>query len=247
MTVHSRIIRRLLVLTAAIAMPASVIVVVGATGGVASARGRAPDPPVTCGMSGGVQFGYPGVSKDGSAGLGSQNFYIKSVPVGGVGCSVLSGSGSGALSTILQRVKCDKHTPGLPASNPACKPGFDGFESWANFLDGSFASAIQRWTSGHYGIEFIINGHIYLGISKSSSTILAGGQCGSSEIGYQMVGHINAPRWDKSQSMTLTECLSSITGTGLNPGDNFFNASVDQIGTVATAQIDPATSTVHIG
>jgi hypothetical protein len=45
MAVHSRIIRRLLVLTTAIAMPASVIVVVGATAGVASARGRAPDPP----------------------------------------------------------------------------------------------------------------------------------------------------------------------------------------------------------
>jgi hypothetical protein len=163
MTAHSRIIRRLLVLTTAIAMPASVIVAVGGTGGVAGARGRAPDPPVTCGMSGSFQFGYPGISKDGSAGLGSQIFFIKSVPVGAVGCSVLSGSGSGALSTIIQRVKCDKHTPGLPASNPACKPGLDGFESWANVLDGSFASAIQRWTAGHYGTEFIINGEIYLG------------------------------------------------------------------------------------
>jgi hypothetical protein len=84
-------------------------------------------------------------------------------------------------------------------------------------------------------------------VSTSSSTILSGGLCGSSEIGYQMVGKVKAPRWDKSQTMTLTECLSSITGTGLNPGDNFYDASVDQIGTVATAQIDPATSRVHIG
>jgi hypothetical protein len=247
MAVHFRLIRRGLALATAIALPASVIALVGATGGVAAARGRGSDPAVTCGMSGSVQFGYPGISKDGSAGLGNQLFFIRSVPVGGVGCSVLSGSGSGALSTIIQRVKCDKHTPGLPASNPACRPGLDGFESWANFLDGSFASAIQRWTSGSYGIEFVINGHIYLGISQSSSTILAGGRCGSSEIGYQTVGKVKAPRWDKSQTMTITECLSSITGSGLNPGDNFYNASVDQVGVVATAQIDPATSTVHIG
>ena len=238
-------IRKLLVLAVAIALPASVIGVVGATGGIASARGRAPDPAVTCGMSGSIGFGYPGISKDGSAGLGSVVSYVLSVPVGGFGCSVYSGSGSGGANTVLQRVRCDKHTPGLPASNPACRPGLVGFESWANALDGSFASAIQKSMAG-YGVNFIINGHLYLGVSKSSSTILSGGLCGS-EIGYQIVGRIRAPRWDKPQTMTLTECLSSITGTGLNPGDNFVDASVDQIGAVETAQIDPATSTVHIG
>jgi hypothetical protein len=58
---------------------------------------------------------------------------------------------------------------------------------------------------------------------------------------------VHAPRWDKSQTITLTDCLSTITGTGLKPGDNFYDASVDQIGFVNTVAIDPATSTVHIG
>jgi len=126
-------------------------------------------------------------------------------------------------------------------------PGQYGFDSWADFTGGSFASAIQKGTRAHFGFEFIINGILYHESSTSSSTILSGGLCGSSEIGFQIVGKIHLPRSDRSQTMTLNECLSAITGTGLNPGDNFFDASVDQIGIVVTAAIDPATSTVHIG
>ncbi len=49
------------------------------------------------------------------------------------------------------------------------------------------------------------------------------------------------------QTLTLTICLGAIAGTGLNAGDNFYNASVDQVGIVDSAVIDPATSSVHIG
>jgi hypothetical protein len=225
----------------------SVIAAWGVTGGVAGATGPPPDAAVTCGMRGTIDLGNPGISKDGSSGNNAAFVSIQSIPVGAIGCSVLSGSGSGSLNPLFQRVKCDKHTPGLPASNPACIPGQYGFDSWANFTGGSFASAIQKGTRAHFGFEFIVNGILYHESSTSSSTILSGGLCGSSEIGFQVVGKIRLPRSDRSQTMTLTECLGAITGTGLNPGDSFFDASVDQIGIVVTAAIDPATSTLHIG
>ena len=45
----------------------------------------------------------------------------------------------------------------------------------------------------------------------------------------------------------VTLCLGAITGTGLNAGDNFSDASVDQVRVVNTATIDQATSSVSVG
>ena len=66
-------------------------------------------------------------------------------------------------------------------------------------------------------------------------------------MGFQIVGTVKAPKQDKGQTSTLTACLGAITGSGLKPGDDFFNAAVDQQGTVATAAIDPSVSTVQVG
>jgi hypothetical protein len=118
----------------------------------------------------------------------------------------------------------------------------------------SFTAAIAHFTPGHFeaprnsfGQRFKINGLDYFVHSTSWSTVLSGGLCGASELGFQIVGKVRTPQNDNPQTMTLTECLGAITGTGLNPGDNFYDASVDQIGTVTGVAIDPATSTVHIG
>ncbi len=70
--------------------------------------------------------------------------------------------------------------------------------------------------------------------------------CGPSELGFQSIADIDVPH-HVSQPMTVTLCLGAISGTGLNPGDNFYNASVDQLGVVDTAVIDSATSAVHVG
>jgi hypothetical protein len=253
MTSHGKLVRRLSVITTAISLAVSVVAIGGVTGGVASANGKPLDPIVTCSVSGTIEFGGflsqgPGISKDGSSG-GRTLVLIPAGPVGGVGCT-----GYGLLNQFYWGVKCDRHTPGLPASNPTCLPGQYGFESWANFTDGSFATAIQNPVPGHFtspkssdGFRFNINGFEYFEHSTSSSTILSGGRCGGSEVGFQIVGSVRTPRNDKSQTMTLTDCLGAITGMGLNPGDNFFDASVDQMGVVTSVAIDPATSTVHIG
>jgi len=57
---------------------------------------------------------------------------------------------------------------------------------------------------------------------------------------------VAAPKADKGQSAVLDACLGAVTGTGLNTPATFSN-NVGGPGTVATATLDPATSTVAIG
>jgi hypothetical protein len=227
-------VRKMLLVASAAAVPLSIL----ATTGVAASKPPPPDPAVICSLGG--TFEMSGISKDGFAGF-SALMLLENDNIGG-GCI-----GSGSPSDVSDRVKCDKHTPGLPASNPACVPKTWGYNSWANVTDGTLASAIQNETVGHFGWSFFINGIEYYARSTSSSTVHSGGLCGSSEIGFQEIAKVALPRNDRSQTMTITDCLGAITGDGLNPGDNFYDASVDQIGTVVTAAIDPATSSVHIG
>jgi hypothetical protein len=239
--------RKMFIIGVAMVLPMSVITLVGVSGGTAGAKAVPPDPAVTCSLTGTIAFDYPGLSMNGSTAQEEQGGSIESGPVGGPGCVVLSGKGSWSLNPFFQGVKCDKRTPGVPASNPACEPHLYGSFSWDNFTSGAITSAVQKYSKSHFGFEFIINGNLYIEHSTSSSTILSGGLCGSSEIGFQIVGSIHAPKQDKKQPITITDCLGAITGTGLNPGDNFFDASVDQVGVVSTVAIDPATSSVHIG
>ncbi|MGH9078687.1 MAG: hypothetical protein ACRDYE_01175 [Acidimicrobiales bacterium] len=154
----------------------------------------------------------------------------------GAGCT-----GGGAGNTITSKsTKCDKHTAGLPTTNTACTPGNRGYDSWANFTSGGTASLQKALKK----LNFTINGIAYQTKTTAASEVIEGA-CGS-EVGFQLTGTVKAPKPDKGQTATLLACLGSITGTGLNPGDTFFDAAIDQIGTVATAQIDPSVSTVSI-
>jgi hypothetical protein len=233
-------IRKLLLVAAAIAMPVSVVAV---TGVAASAKTPAPpDPAVTCTVSGTVNFAPPGISKNGAVSASKVSTTTTSATTfGGAGCS----GGSGPNTINSKSTKCDKHTAGMPSSNPACTPGNYGYGSWANFVSGGTTS-IQKALKK---LNFTIGAIAYQTKTTGASEILPGATnpCGNNEVGFQIVGTVKAPKNDKGQTSTLNACLGNITGTGLNPGDNFLAAAVDQVGTVATAAIDPAFSTVHVG
>jgi hypothetical protein len=228
-------IRKLLLVAAAIAMPMGAVAVTGiATAGVAGAA-------TTCTVSATVTFAAPGISKPGSVTAAKSSTTTTSATTFGGGCT----GGSGPNNITSKNTKCDKHTAGQPASNPACTPGNYGYGSWSNFTTGgttSIQKSLKKFT-------FTLNGTTFKTKTTSASIILPGASnpCGTNEVGFQIVGTVTSPKADKGQASTLNACLGAITGTGLNPGDNFLAAAVDQIGTVATAQIDPAFSTVHVG
>jgi hypothetical protein len=235
MTAPVRHICTVAMIASAFALSTSAIV---ATGADAGARGTPPDPSVTCTLSGTFEFGL-GITQQGFVGFPSL-MLLENDTIGGC-------TGNGAPNDLGIGVKCDKHVAGIPATNPVCEPKLVGFNSWANVVDGTWAAGIQKETKGHFGFSFNINGKLYYARTTSATTILSGGVCGGSEIGFQMVAKVNTPRNDKRQTMTVTDCLDTITGTGLTPGDNFYDTSIDQVGLVSTAAIDPATSSVHIG
>ena len=254
MIVGSHVIRRFFLAAVTLLMPMGAITLAPVPAGALTIT------PVTCSVGGNMSFDVgnsgKGISKDGWASLPF---------VGGIGIAypTLGGcSGHGGINRALQGVRCDRKTPGLPASNPACQPGLRwGFNSWADVLGNvppppnprhgeigvSYADAIQRGVGSiHHPWNFMISGTSFAAKSKSVSLIPHGSVCGPSEIGFQSIAHIFVPP-HVSQSMTVTLCLGAITGAGLNPGDNFYNASIDQIGIVDSAVIDQATSTVHVG
>jgi hypothetical protein len=112
-----------------------------------------------------------------------------------------------------------------------------GYGSWANF-EASGTSSIQKALKT---ISFTINGIAYT--SKTSSAADIG--CAGGEVGFSVTGAISAPKQDKGQSSVLDACLGAVTGTGLN-SPHTFAANIGGPGTVATATLDPATSTVAI-
>ncbi len=233
------LIRKILLIAAAVAMPVSVVAV---TGVAAYAKTPVPpDPPVTCTVSGSVNFAPPGISKNGAVSASKTSVTTTSPVTFGGGCS----GGSGGYNITSKSTKCDKHTAGQPPSNPACTPGNYGYGSWSNFVSGGTTS-IQKALKK---LNFTIGAIAYQTKTTGASEILPGASnpCGSNEVGFQIVGTVKAPKNDKGQTSTLNACLGAISGSGLNPGDNFLAAAVDQIGTVATAQVDPTLSTVHVG
>jgi hypothetical protein len=237
MGLPSKLIRNGLVVAAAIAMPLSMTAVTGVTG--AGAAGPA-DPPVTCSVGSTLTFAPPGISKAGSVTAAKKSFSTISAPTFGGGCS-----GSGPANTIqFPNVHCMGQ--GVPASNPACHTVYsgtlDGYDSWANFESSRMTTAVQKSLKS---LSFTINGIPYATKGTVASQVLAGGLCGS-EVGFHLVATVKSPKPDKGQTVALNLCLGTITGSGLT-SSTFSGAASDQNGTVATAAIDPATSTLHVG
>jgi hypothetical protein len=241
-------IRKILVVAAAIAMPVSVIAVTGGVAGAGKVK-PPPDPAVTCSVSGTVNFAAPGLSTAGSTSALKTSVSTTSPTVFAGGCT-----GGGTANAITSKsTKCAKKAgKAQPASNPACANnvpasyGQYGYDSWANFT-GSGTAAVQKALKK---LNFTINGIAYQ--TKTTSAVIAGpgAPCDANTVGFQLTGTVKAPKQDKGQTSTLTACLGAITGTGLTgllgTETTFLQAALLQYGTVATAAIGPP-STVHVG
>jgi|HubBroStandDraft_6_1064221.scaffolds.fasta_scaffold17290_2 hypothetical protein len=234
-------VRKMLVVAAAIAMPMSAVAVVGATGGVAGAVVGPPDPAVTCTISATVTFAPPGISSNGQVGTGvkSTQTTVSSETLGGAGCV-----GSSSINPITAKtVKCVKGQPGQPSTNPGCNgvKGTEGWDSWGDFASTGTATILKSTKK----LNFTINGIPYQ--TKNTSAAAIG--CPGGEVGFQISGTIKAPKNDKGQTDVLTACLGTVTGTSLQGSTPFMfqnQVFAPEPTTVATAQIDPVTSSVAI-
>ncbi len=231
-------IRKLLVVAAAIAMPISVVAVTGVTAGAKTVT--PPDPAITCSVSAAVNFASPGISTPGSVSTSKTSTTTTGSETFGTASGHPTCTGTASGNTITTKsVKCDKKVAGSPSSNTACEPGDYGYGSWANFENSGTAS-IQKALKK---LSFTINGIAYQSKTTSAATVV-GGACGS-EAGFQLNGTIKAPKQDKNQPVVLVACLGASTGTGLTSTSNFALNAFGP-GTVTSSQIDPTTSTIQI-
>jgi hypothetical protein len=238
---EDHMIRRICAVAAAIALPMSALAVIGLTNGVAGAATGPPDPAVTCTIGATVTFAPPGISTNGQVGTGVKetSTTVSSETLGGAGCT-----GSSSIAPILSKtVKCVKNQPGQPSTNPGCNgvKGTEGWDSWGDFAATGTASVLKSTKK----LSFTINGIPYVTKNTSASNV----SCSGGEVGFQISGTIKAPKNDKGQTDVLTACLGVVTGTSLQGSTPYMFQNqlfAPEPTTVATAQIDPATSTVAI-
>jgi len=238
-------IRKLLMVAAAIAMPVSAgaVALVG-TASVAGAVG----PTVNCAVASTVTFAPPGLSKSGAVTTATTSATKTATTVLSKGTTA-SCSGSIAPLTITSKnTKCTGK--GLPSSNPACVSGKYGYGSWANYASGGTSSILTSLPTLAFKVGTVTyttkNTKAAPDLScKASATV-------GSEIGFTITGAITKQSSGSTYigaKTTFNACLGLVTGTGLlkqsgksQPG---FLANFNKTGNlVKTAVIDKLSSSL---
>ncbi len=207
-------IRKLLLVAAAIAMPASA----GAVALVGTASPAGAVTPVTCSVTGIVHFAAPGLTKAGSVTTATTE---STTTTGGV----LAGAGCGTThaGTLPNQNIKSATTPctgtGLPVSNPACVSGKKGYDSWANYVSGGTSSILTSLPN----VSFKVGATTYTAHNTAAAALLPNAAgCGTGttapngkEVGFKITGKITTAGAYLNAVSTLKVCLGKVTGTGL--------------------------------
>ena len=223
-------IRKLLLIGAAAAIPLGGLAVGAIGGGVAGAGA-----PVTCTMSSTVTFAPPGLDYAGYATANKTSSTTTSTgTLAGGGCT----GSVPALSIASKNGKCvkDPHPP-----TPACTKTLKYYYGSVGGFASTGASSILKTLKAFH---FTINSVAYVGkatSSKSSSTC-------PGEVGFTVGGTLKTGGYTH---FSLNACLGTDTGNNLASGGASFSidlgdASAGGPDQIQTANIDPATSTLGI-
>jgi hypothetical protein len=221
-------IRKMLLVAAAIAMPVSVVAGVAVTSGVAGAKAPVVKP-TTCSVTGSVTFPAPGLSKIGSVESSSKSTTTSTTTASG-GCT---GTNS---ETIVSKstVKCKSQPTTAPCTSTA---GFvyDTESGFATSVP-ALATAVKK------GLAVVDNG-VALTLVPTPGTgvsqIIPGSTCGSN-AGFLLTGTVKKA----TDTFTATICLTSDTGPGTS--GTFITDLLSGAGTIATASIGGLDSTIVI-
>ncbi len=241
-------IRKLLLVAAAIAMPASA----GAVALVGTASPAGAVTTITCGVTGIVHFAAPGLSKSGAVTTATTE---STTTTGGVLNGAACGSthaGTLANQTIKSATTACTGT-GLPASNPACVTGKRGYDSWANYVSGGTSSILTSIPN----ISFKVGATTYTAHNTAAAALLPNAAgCGTGttapngkEVGFKITGTITTAGVYHNAVSTLRVCLGKVTGTHLittAPATvPTFDANLGKTGNLVTSStIDVAHSSV---
>jgi hypothetical protein len=235
--------RKLLMVAAAIAMPLGTVAVASVTSSVAtSGVAGATTLSLTCKLPAStVTFTAPGLTDNGAVTTSSKS--KTKTAAGSLNCGA-AGTGSIAAQTIKS-----KNTLCVGNNNPipGCTPTSYVYDSAAGY-SGSSSTLWQSlptytFVGGSKGTLTVTN--------TSSAAINPGGKCGATEAGFKIVGHVSSPSGYAGNAAQLIACLS--TDTGPNTSGDFLTDISAEIAatdsppiTIATSALDPTTSKIKI-
>ncbi len=222
-------IRKLLLVAAAIAMPISVVAVAGGTASASSASGSGP---IKCKIASKVTFASPGLSKAGAVSTSTTSTTTASgLVVSGTGCT-------GSSKTISIKSSSTKCTgKGTPSPYTACATGKYGYDSWASYISSGTSSIKKSLAS----FDFTLNGNSF----KTTTTAAAGLSCSGGEVGFKITGKVTSPAAYSGKVSTIDACLGAVTGTGLASTTNFAK-DIGGAGVLKTATISSSNSTIAV-
>ena len=206
-------IRKLLLVAAAIAMPASA----GAVTLVATAPSAGAAATINCHVAGTVSFEAPGLSHNGKATTATTDTTSVSAQTYTKGTTACTGTGP-ALTIKTANKKCN--ASGETTTVPACvghptEYGYGSFDSYAQTGVSSIKSDVKTF-------KFTINKVAYTSTTLTTSSGVAVHTCPASKVygsesGFEIKGKITAPTTSpyKNAATTVIVCLGSATGTKL--------------------------------
>ena len=233
-------IRKMLVIAAAVAMPAAALAAVTTVGASGVAGAVKTYDSQTCAVTGSVTFAAPGLSYSGSLGKKSTVKSLSSETATGTGCGA-GVSGSAGISSKITTAATDCNIPPVPpATNPAiCASATTklhfAYSNASNLATAGVASIVA--SLGPKGLKLYDNGNKVTGqvTAPNTTTVVPGGACGSA-VGFSVAGNTTVT----GLTYVLTLCLVGDTGTGTSGTfltDYLAAAGGDTSVTVATASV----------
>lgn len=240
MSLHLR--RRALIGATALLLPVSTVVLVSATGGTAFAKSGPNGPTITCSFSSTITFAPPGLSASGSENTSKTD--TTSTSPSTLSCGSVGGGGTiGPLNITSKATKCKG--AGDPVAVCTVKGDY-AYDSEAQFSSTGSASIVKSLKSLSLSLSGGTVGSLTFSIKNSGANeIVATAPCASNEVGFQITGAVKAPKSPlnyKGGTSTLTACLLGDSGPGTT--GNFLNDFAGGTATIATATIDPTTSSL---
>jgi hypothetical protein len=207
------VIRKLLLVAAAIAMPASA----GAVTLVATAPSAGAAATINCHIAGTVTFASPGLSHNGKVTTATTSTTSVSGETYSKGTTACTGT-SPTLSIKTANTKCN--ASGATTTIPACvghptEYGYGSFDSYAKTGVSSIKADVKTY-------KFTVNKVAYTSTTCTTSSCVAIHTCPTSKVygsesGFEIKGKITAPATSpyKNAATTVIVCLGSAVGSHL--------------------------------
>lgn len=243
-------IRKMLVLAAAVAMPAAAMAGVAAVGGsgVASAKALAPID-VTCSLSGSITFASPGLSHNGSLTNKSTEATKTAITPGGGGAcptKTIKNTISTPTTTCTGDTTVDAPICAIDLGTKTESKDPNYYDSLSGFVTAG-TSDIQ--TSLANGVATTDNGtKIVLDVADGSVAQIVGGACGSN-VGFGLTGPVKlATGASTTATYTMNICLGEDAGTGVSGSfvTDFIAGLTGGTAVISGSQLDSSTSQIAI-